>query len=94
MWDAYIAGIAGRWQMNCDRWIWNIDFAEDGGVKWSDYYSPSENGRGTWHLTQDGVFVTWASGSRDEWTIPEGGGRASGKTTVSGKQYAFTATKA
>ena len=45
VWDSFIAGIVGRWQVNCDRWIWNIDFTEDGNVRWSDFYTPSENGR-------------------------------------------------
>jgi hypothetical protein len=93
VWDADIAKIRGRWKMNCDKWIWNIDFAEDGGLKWSDYYNASMNGVGTWHLTKDGVYAMWASGSRDDWTFSSGGDAANGKTTVAGKLYPFYATK-
>ena len=93
VWDWYLEKITGRWRMNCDKWIWNIDFAEDGTVKWSDFYNPGENGRGLWHLTKTGVYVMWQSGSRDEWTIAESGGTAGGSTTVSGKRYPFQAAK-
>jgi hypothetical protein len=79
--------------MNCDKWIWNIDFTEDGGVKWSDYYNSSMNGRGNWHLTKDGVYLMWASGSRDAWTFSNDGRMATGRTTVDKKLYPFTATK-
>ncbi len=95
VWDDYISKIAGRWRMDCDdRWIWNIDFTPDGNVKWSDYYNPSENGQGTWHLTRDGVYVMWASGSRDNWIFSAAGNEASGKAMVAGKPYPFEAAKA
>jgi len=93
VWDAQLDKILGRWRMNCDKWIWNIDFAEDGTVKWSDFNSPSENGRGLWHFTKNGVYLLWQSGSKDDWTIPDGGATASGMATVSGQRYPFTATK-
>jgi hypothetical protein len=80
--------------MNCDKWIWNIDIREDGGLKWSDYYNPSMNGLGTWHLTKgSNIYAMWASGSRDDWTFSNGGTEADGKTTVAGRLYPFHATK-
>jgi hypothetical protein len=94
VWDADIAKIKGRWKMNCDKWIWNIDIREDGGLKWSDYYNPSMNGLGTWHLTKgSNIYAMWASGSRDDWTFSNGGTEADGKTTVAGRLYPFHATK-
>src|ERR1700730_14134658 len=91
VWDADITKIVGRWRMDCDRWIWNIDFSEDGNVKWSDYYNASMNGYGVWHLTKGGVYLMWASGSRDDWTFSAGGDTASGNATVVGKRYPFEA---
>src|SRR5262249_37903262 len=93
VWDAHLAKITGRWRMNCDRWTWYIDFAENGTVRWSDIYSPSENGQGLWHMTKNGVFLLWASGSKDAWTIAPSGLTASGEATVSGKRYPFSASR-
>jgi hypothetical protein len=91
IWDAEIAKIAGRWRMNCEKWIWNIDFDANGGAKWSDHYNPAENGYGLWHPIKGGVYVLWNSGSRDEWTIDNAS--ASGRATVEGALRPFSAVK-
>ncbi len=93
VWDSQMAQFTGRWKMLCDKWIWNIEFSEDGGARWSDFYNPAENGRGTFHLLPNGLYIMWQSGSHDEWSLEKGGGAASGKNTVGGKPYTFSATK-
>jgi hypothetical protein len=93
IWDAQVKKIVGRWKMKCDRWIWNIDFLPDGVVKWSDFYTPSEGGRGHWNFSRDGVSLAWDNGSRDSWTVDYEREMATGDAVVSGKKYKFDASK-
>jgi hypothetical protein len=91
VWDSFIAQITGRWVMRCDKWIWNIDISADASNKWSDYYNPSMNGSGTWHLTEKGMYVMWKSGSRDDWTITEMA--AMGTARMAAGTFPFSASK-
>jgi hypothetical protein len=91
VWDQYIAKLTGRWVMRCDKWIWNIDIAENGAIKWSDYYNATMNGNGAWHLTEKGIYAMWNSGSRDDWTISEAA--AMGTARMAKGTFPFSASK-